>query len=123
VSIFSIGADLKDLKIWRGGTPTQSSRGTVTKTFAYSHTLELLVDVQPVRTNFQNDQKGEIADALYECYVPEHTPNLVNGDQIIDPFISPEPSSPTLEVFNLKNYPSVSGLPAHSSFMLRKIKQ
>ena len=122
MSIFTIGADLKDLKIWRGGTPTQSSRGTVSKSMAYSHTI-FAVDVQPVRTNFQNKQKGEIADALYECYLNDHVPNMENGDQVIDPFVSPEPSSPTLEVFNLKNYPSVSGLPAHSSFMLRKIKQ
>lgn len=122
MSIFTIGADLKDLKMWRGGTPAQSSRGTVSKSVAYSHTVTA-VDVQPVRTNFQNKEKGEIADALFECYVPIYAPNLVNGDQVVDPFDPPDPEKPTLEVFNLKNFPPVSGLPAHSSFMLRKIKQ
>lgn len=114
----TFGADLKTLSIYRK-TTSQSDRGTVSASWALSHSLPS-VDVQPVASEVRRQMEGDRETIQYVCYVAGGAPSLQNGDRVIDPLTSD--TIPTLEVFDVEKWMAASGLPGHTRFYLRKVQ-
>jgi hypothetical protein len=112
-----IGSSLKTLSIHRK-TTSQSISGAKTLTWTLSHNIEN-VDVQPVSADVIRMLEGSKETVRYRCFLEGDGKDIKNGDRMPNPVEGT--SAVDLEVFQLQKWPSTSGMPAHTEFLLRKI--